>query len=71
MEPFLADLINNNKVPKVIRYLIVLISVGFCVWIGIFTGFNSEMLLGNIFGFAFSGVMLMAGLYLFVKIYKS
>lgn len=25
MEPFLADLINNNKVPKIIRYLIVIL----------------------------------------------
>ncbi len=25
MEPFIADLINNKKVPKVLRYILVLV----------------------------------------------
>lgn len=32
MEPFLADLINNNKVPKIIRYLIVILICGFIIF---------------------------------------
>lgn len=71
MEPFLADLINNNKIPKIIRYLIVTIPSFFCIWVGINVGLCSEMLLGNIFGFVFAVTMLTACIYIYIKIYKS
>lgn len=35
MEPFIADLINNSKVPKPIRYAIVKIISIFIIFIGI------------------------------------
>lgn len=71
MEPFIADLINNNKVPKPIRYLIVILLVGFITWVGVCVGLHSEMLIGNIFGFLIAGIILISGIYLLIKIYKS
>ncbi|MEE0060040.1 MAG: hypothetical protein UE295_04350 [Acutalibacteraceae bacterium] len=71
MEPFLADLINCSKVPKIIRYIIVMVVVGFIVGLGICCGFSSPMLWGRIFGFALAVVFLVAGIYMIVKIHKN
>lgn len=71
MEPFIADLINNKKLPKPIRYVIIILLVGFIMWIGIGVGLHSEMLIGNIFGFLIAGIILIAGIYLLVKVHKN
>lgn len=71
MESIIADLINNNKVPKPIRYIIVILLVGFIMWVGICVGLHSEMLIGTIFSFLIVGIILLAGIYLLIKIYKS
>lgn len=71
MEAFLADLINSKRVPKIIRYSIVIIAVGFIIFLGIFAGITSEMLVGNIFGFALTVAGLVAGIYLIRKIHKN
>lgn len=71
MEPFIADLINNPKVPKIIRYGIVTILCVFIIFIGIMCAFNSPFIWGKIFGILLAIVFLGFGIYLNIKISKS
>ena len=50
METFIADLINNPKIPKWLRYVIVTLTCGFVVFLGIMLALKSPMLVGKIFG---------------------
>ena len=70
METYLADLINNDNVPKWIRYLLVIAAVAFIVFVGVSVGLNSEFLVGKIFGFLFAITFFVIGIYLCVRIYK-
>lgn len=71
MEVFIADIINNSKVPKFIRYGMV---VGICLFV-IFLGFclaiNSFFILGRIFGSVLIIVFLVIGIYLCIKIARN
>ena len=71
MEPYIADLINNKKIPKIIRYIIVIIISGFIINIGIECGLHSKLLIGNILGYLVSFIFLLIGLYLLYKIHKN
>ncbi len=71
MEPFLADFINNPKVPKWLRYLIVTLVCGLLIFIGVMVAIKSPMLVGKIFGGVLAGLSLITAIYLFVKIAKS
>lgn len=71
MEPFIADLINNPKVPKTIRYGIVTILCLFIFFVGVSCAINSPFMWGRIFGVLLAIVGLIIGIYLFVKIFKS
>ena len=71
MEPFIADLINNPKVPKIIRYGIVTLLCLFIIFIGIICVTNSPFLWGKIFGVLLSIAFLIIGIYLYIKISKS
>ena len=71
MEPFIADLINNPKIPKWLRYVIVTLTCGFVVFLGIMLALQSPMLVGKIFGGALSVLFLSAAVYLLAKIAKS
>ena len=71
MEPFIADLINNPKVPKWLRYVIVTLVCGFVIFLGVLLALKSPMLICKIFGGALSALFLAAALYLFAKITKS
>lgn len=71
METILADLINNAKVPKIIRYIIVSLVCLFIVFIGIMLAFKSPMVIGKVFGGALSILFLIVWIYLLRKIYKS
>ena len=71
MEPYIADLINNKKIPKIIRYIIVIIISGFIIYIGIECGLHSKLLIGNILGYLVSFIFLLIGLYLLYKIHKN
>ena len=68
MEPFIADLINNPKVPKWLRYVIVTLVCGFVIFLGVMLALKSPMLVGKIFGGALSVLFLAAAVYLFAKI---
>lgn len=71
MEPYLVDLINNNKVPKIIRYILVIILISFITYICINVGLHAINVLGNIFGFLIAILSLITGVILLIKIYKS
>ncbi len=69
MEPFLADLINNPKIPKVIRYAIVAVVSSFILYLGILCTIESPMIIGKAFGIILCVLTLMAAIYLFRKIH--
>ena len=71
MEPFLADLINNPKLPKWLRYVIVTVVCGLVIFLGVTLAIKSPVLVGKIFGGVLSVVFLAAAIYLFVKIARS
>ncbi len=71
MEPFIADLINNPKIPKWLRYVIVTLACGFVVFLGIMLALKNPMLVGKIFGGALSVLFLSAAVYLLAKTAKS
>lgn len=71
MEPFLADFINNKKIPKLIRYIFVLLLCGFIIFLGLSIVINSELLSGKIFGIILSLVFLIILIYLVLMINKS
>ena len=48
MEPFLADFINNEKIPRIIRYTIVCLLCSFIIFLGVSISINSELLFGKI-----------------------
>ena len=70
MEPFLADFINSKKIPKFIRYFIVIILCSFIIFLGIECFICSEMLIGNIFGILLAVLSILSCIYLINKIYK-
>lgn len=71
MESFLAELINNPKIPKWVRFVIVGIVCGLVIFLGVMLTIKSPMLIGKIFGGLLVVVFLAAAIYLFVKIAKS
>lgn len=71
MEAFIAELINNPKIPKWVRYVIVTIVCGIIVFFGVMLTIKSEMLAGKIFGAVLSVLFVAAAVYLYVKIAKS
>ena len=60
MEPYIADLINNSKIPKSIRFLIILTLCSFVIFLGI--------ILENVFGFLLALAFLVILIYLGIKI---
>ena len=71
MEPFIADLINNSKVPKIIRYLIVTILCLFIIFLGVSCSISSPFIFGKIFGIVLAIIFFIIEIYLCIKIYKS
>lgn len=71
MEPFFADLIKDPKVPKPIRYGIVVATCAFIVFVGIICMLNSPFFWGKIFGILLAIVFFFLGIYLCVRISKS
>ena len=68
MEPYIADLINNPKVPKIIRYSIVVITCAFIIYLGITAFINSSFIWGKILGIIVALVFLIIGIYLCLKV---
>ena len=70
MESFIADLINNPKIPKWLRYIIVSVVCGFVIFLGVMLAVKSPMLIGKIFGGILAALFFTAAIYLFIKIAK-
>lgn len=71
MEPFIADLINNPKIPKWLRYGMVTLCCGFLIFLGVMLIGKSPLLVGKIFGGVLSVLFLAAAICLYVKIAKT
>ena len=71
MEPYIADLINNPKIPKILRYIIVSVWCLFIIFLGVNCAISSPFVFGKIFGITLSIVFLIIGIYLYNKISKS
>lgn len=71
LEPFIADLINNPKVPKRLRYVIISAVCGFVIFLGVMLAMKSPVLIGKIFGGALSVLFFAAAIFLFTKVVKS
>jgi len=71
MEPFIADLINNPKIPKIIRILIITIVCLFIIILSISCTINSPFILGKIFGIILTITSLIIEVYLYIKILKN
>ncbi len=71
MEPFLADFLNNPKIPKFIRYAIVAVLGLFILYVGISCAIGSPMIIGRVFGIVLCILTLMATIYIFRKIHNN
>lgn len=71
MEPYIADLINNPKVPKIIRYSIVTVFDLFIIIISVLVAIESPFLIGKIFCIFIAALFLVLYILLMRKIYKS
>ena len=70
MEPFIAEFINNNKIPKIIRDIIVILICGSIITIGILCGLDSKIIIGNILGFTLAVLFTILGIHIIKKIHK-
>ena len=64
-------ILNSRRVPKIIKYILIILVYGFLVGVGIVIGVNSEMLAGNIIAFALAFLFLLLGIRMLIKIYRS
>lgn len=70
MESFIADLINNPRVPKWLSVIVVAVC-GLVVFLGVMRIIKSPMIVGKIFGGVLTSATIAAMIYLFIKIAKS
>lgn len=71
MEPYLADLINNNKIPKSIRYLLVSIPHLFLISMFILLSINSKNIAGSILFILLTVLFIVTYVFLILKVKKS
>lgn len=68
MEPFIEDLINNQKVPKWLGFVIMAVVCGLLIFLGVLLAINSSELVGRIFGGIMCALFVALVVYLFAKI---
>ena len=71
MEPFIADLINNSKIPKLIRCIFVIADCAFIILIGVLCSVRSQMMFGKLFGAVLALGTAVLAVYLCKKICRS
>lgn len=71
IELLFNGILNSRRVPKIIKYIFIILVYGFLVGIGIVVAVNSEMLVGSIIGVAMAILFLLFGLRMLIKIYRS
>lgn len=70
MEPFLADLLLSDKLPKPLRLAIVYVLTGFLFTIGIMNLIETESVMGKIVGALFTLFAVFSAIILSKKILK-
>lgn len=68
MEPFIADFINNDSVPKFIRYLIVSFLEGSIIFLFIVIGMHCQSLMGKLLFIVLVILFAISYIYLMMKI---
>ena len=71
LELVFEGLLNSRRVPKIIKYILIILLCGFVIWIGISVGLSSSMLWGKIFGFALAVVFFIICIFWLRKIQRS
>ena len=71
METFLADLLLNNRIPKLIRYTILAVIVGAIAFICLYVGLGNDSLIRGIICFIIGVVMIALGIAAALKIHRS
>lgn len=71
MKFIIAELINNPKIPKWLRYVIVAAIYGAIIVLGVMLAIKSPMPAGRIFGGVLSALFAVAAIYLYVKTARS
>ena len=71
LELVFEGLLNSRRVPKIIKYILIILLCGFVIWIGINVGLSSPMLWGKIFGFALAVAFFIIAIFWLRKIQRS
>lgn len=71
MEPYIADLINNPKVPKIIRYLIVSTLEIFLIGVFVMVGVKNDNIAFKAMFFILTVIIVISYIYIIRKINKS
>ena len=64
MEPYIADFLINKNIPKILRYIVLIVIVAFIEFICISGVISSPFVWGKITCCLIAVVMLIAGIYL-------
>ncbi len=70
MEPFIADFLLNKKIPKLVRYAVLAVIVGFIVFICFYFGIGNESLIGGIICCIIGVLMIILGSLAAIKIHR-
>lgn len=71
MELLFLEIIDNKKIPKWVRYLMLAVIEGFILFICIGVGLGSEYAVGKIAGLLFAALLFAAGVYVAKRIHKN
>lgn len=72
VEVVFEALLNSRRVPKIVKYLIIIVVCGLIIGLGLMLGLSNDvMLIGRILGFVLAVLFVILGIYLISKIRKS
>ena len=71
MEPFIADFLLNKKIPRLVRYAVLAVIVGFIVFICFYVGIGNESFIRGVSGCAIGVLMIILGTFAAIKIHKN
>lgn len=71
VEVVFEALLNSRRVPKIVKYLIIIVVCGLIIGLGLMLGLSNDvMLIGRILGFVLAVLFVILGIYLISKIRK-
>ena len=71
MEPFIANFLTNDKMPKVLRYIVLAAVICFVEWVLLSIAGVAEFVLIKIVLFVLAALMLVVGVRLAAKIHRA